>query len=293
MSATLACITGSTVCRMVGADQPAAKRLPPRKTPFGDSEIIFFIEDAPAPLYVLPRYGPDRSFCAPSQINHRANMYALKDLGADIVLDWTAVGAITHNLTVGHIVIPDDLIDTTHRRATTFFPDSGLGLLRQFPVFCPTLRNALADVVAEMHMPVRTGGTVAVTEGPRLETPAEVRLLANAGAELITHTLAPEFALAKELQMCFAGVCYVVNYAETGSRHTPFQTGDLFGGLTKSSQAQRARRAADCLGELIGKLLERLPFVQSACECGQSMAHHVETEQLGEDWRTWFEGASE
>ena len=168
-----------------------------------------------------------------------------------------------------------------------------MGLLRQFPVFCPTLRDALADVLTEMQRPFRTGGTVAVTEGPRLETPAEVRLLANAGAELITHTLAPEFALAKELQMCFAGVCYVVNYAETGSRHTPFQTGDLFGGLTKSSQAQRARRAADCLPELIGKLLKRLASVESACECGQSMAHHVETEQLDEDWRTWFKGASE
>ena len=293
MSATLACLTGSTMYRLVDTGQLSAKQLAPRKTPFGDSEVILLIEDAPAPFYLLPRYGPGRSFRAPAKVNYRANLYALKDLGADIVLGWTAAGAITHDLGIGQIVIPDDLIDMTRLRATTFFDDSGLGLLRQFPVFCPTLRGALEDVLAEMHAHFRPKGTVAVTEGPRLETPAEVRLLANAGAEMVTHTLAPDFALAKELQMCFAGVCYLVNYAETGSRHRPFWTGELFGGLTEVSQADRARRTAAMLPELIRRLLEHLPSIQPACECRSAMAHHIEAEGLDEDWHSWFgEGAA-
>ena len=289
MSATLACLTGGTVYRLTLEGQPAVKEIPPRNTPFGASETIALVEDAPAPFYLLPRYGPDRSFLTPARVNYRANLYALKDLGVEAVVSWTAAAAITHNLSIGQLVIPDDLIDMTRHRPTTFFENSGLGLLRQFPVFCPRLRRALADVLNEAHLPFQPEGTVAVTEGPRLETPSEVRLLANAGAQLITHTLAPDFALAKELQMCFAGVCHVASYAETGSRHRPFSTGTLFSGLTQASEAQRVQRAARAPLAVARSLLERLPAMEAICACSQSLAHHIEAEGLDEDWHTWFD----
>lgn len=289
MSATLACLTGGTGYRSTLEGLPAVKEVPPRNTPFGTSETMALVEDAPAPFYLAPRYGPNRPFLTPARVNYRANLYALKDLGVDLVLSWTAAAAITHNLSIGQLVIPDDLIDVTRHRPTTFFENSGLGLLRQFPVFCPRLRRALTEVLAEARFPFQPEGTVAVTEGPRLETPSEVRLLANAGAELITHTLAPDFALAKELQMCFAGVCHVASYAETGSRHRPFSTSDLFGGLTQASEAQRVQRAARAPLEVTRRLLEHLPSMEAICACSQSMAHHIAAEGLDEDWHTWFE----
>jgi 5'-methylthioadenosine phosphorylase len=289
MSATLACLTGGSVYRMALEGQSAVKEIPPRSTPFGASETMALVEDAPAPFYLVPRCGPERSFLTPARVNYRANLYALKDLGVEAVVSWTAAAAITHNLSIGQLVIPDDLIDMTRHRPTTFFENSGLGLLRQFPVFCPRLRRALADALDEAHLPFQPEGTVAVTEGPRLETPSEVRLLANAGAELITHTLAPDFALAKELQMCFAGVCHVASYAETGSQHRPFSTGNLFSGLTQASEAQRVQRAARAPLGVARALLERLPSMEAVCGCSQSLAHRIEAEGLDEDWRTWFD----
>lgn len=289
MSATLACLVGQTVCRLVESGRIRARQLPPRQTPYGKSQVVFLAEDGPAPFYLLPRHGPGPAARSPSQVNYRADLYALKDLGADTVVAWTAAGAISHNLAIGQVVVPDDLIDMTHARPTTFFENSSLGLLRQFPVFCPRLRGAMADTLAEMKVPFEPKGTVAVTEGPRLETPAEIRMFANAGAELITHTLAPDFALAKELQMCFAGVCYLVNYAETGSKHRPFSLGDLFGGLTETNRTERGRRIADLLPEIIANLQQHLSAAGGSCECGQTMTHHIKAEGLDQDWRKWFD----
>ena len=85
MSATLACLTGGTAYRMTLEGQSAVKEIPPRSTPFGASETMVLVEDAPAPFYLLPRCGPKRSFLTPARINYRANLYALKDLGVEAV----------------------------------------------------------------------------------------------------------------------------------------------------------------------------------------------------------------
>jgi len=289
MSVTTACICGASAYRLVESGQLPARELPPRKTPFGESQPIFLVEQAPQPFYIMPRHGPGRRRPAPSRVNSRANLYALKDLGVQAVLSWSAAGAIAHDQTVGQIVVPSDLIDMTRQRETTFFPESDLGYLRQFPVFCPTLRAGLEKVLSDSGMAHQSGATVAVTEGPRLETPAEVRMLATIGATLVTHTLVPDAFLAKELQMCFAGACYLVQYAETGSRHPPFTTGRLFGGLTEASETDRLQKVACFLPELVGRLAEHLSGTEKTCECDRTMHHHIASEGLDPDWRKWFD----
>ena len=204
------------------------------------------------------------------------------------MLSWSAAGAITHNLAVGQVVVPDDVIDMTHHRSATFFEQCDLGMLRQFPVFCPRLRLALEETLVETRLPVRAGGTLAVTEGPRLETPAEVRMLAAVGAELVSHSVAPEVFLARELQMCFAGACYLVNYAETGSRHRPFSTGELFGGLTTASQVERLAQVNAGLPAILEALAERLENTADGCECHQTVAHQIARGRLDHDWHKWF-----
>ena len=288
MSAKLACVAGGPLFRVMQSGVLRAKELPRRDTPFGESEQILLVEDAAAPFYIVPRQLADRGRLAPSNINYRATLFALKDLGACGVLSWSAAGAIRHNHPLGHTIIPDDVIDMTRRRPTTFFENSGLGLLRQFPVFCPAMREAVEAVLAQFNVPVHAGGTVAVTEGPRLETPAEIRMLTTMGAELVTHTLVPEVFLAKELQMCFAGVCYLVNYAETGSRHRPF-SGDLFGGLNGGTEADRIARITDALPQVMARLAELCESDEQECECRRTMADQAAAEDLDADWHKWFD----
>lgn len=288
MSAKLACLAGATVYRMMESGQLAARELPRADTPFGQSQPIFQVEGVPVPFYLMPRHGPGRQRPAPCQINQRANLYALKGLGVQCVLSWSAAGAITHNLAVGQVVLPNDLIDMTRHRPTTFFETSCLGFLRQFPVFCPDLQAAAAEVMEEMHLTHLVGGTAAVTDGPRLETPAEVRMLGIAGAQVVTHTLAPEVFLAKELQLCFAGACYLVGYAETGSRHRPFSTGDLFAGITQASQDERLKLAVRSLPELLTRLARKLDSAETRCECPHSMAERIRESDMPEDWQEWF-----
>lgn len=286
MSATLACMAGGSVYRLVQSGQLAAKEIGRRQTPLGLSEPIFLIEDGPAPYYLLGRRWPCKgAACKP---NRKANLYALKDLGVEMVLSLSAAGSITHNLSIGQVVVPDDLLDLTHNRPHTFFEDSECGFLRQFPVFCRALRTALEDVLTQMGLPAHFGGTVAVTEGPRLETPAEVRMLATVGAEMVTHSIAPEVFLARELQMCFASACILVNYAETGSHHRPFTTGELFGGLTEAGQTQRLQGVVDHLPQLAAAVAERTAGAARDCPCGRTMQQHIAAGSLHADWRRWF-----
>ncbi len=288
MSSRIACIAGDEIYRQWEAARLTGEKLGPQNTPFGPSGDIFSVETDGESFYLLSRYAPGLAKTAPAGINDRANMYALKDLGVQCVLGWGPGGAITHNFAVGDLVILNDLVDFTHLREKTFFEDSPLGYLRQFPVFCPSMRRTLGEVLHDMKLVYHGSGTAAVREGPRLETPAEVRMLATIGAEIVTHLFAAEVSLAKELQLCYASVCYVANYAETGSRHRPFATGDLFGGLAKKSDAERLESVAGTMGQIVSNLSAAIEDPPRICECSQTMAAHKTQYDLPDDWREWM-----
>ena len=288
MSSTLACIAGEQIYRQWDSGRIKGKKLGPRPTPFGPSGEVFQVEGSGRSFYLLSRHGAGMDKTAPCKINSRANMYALKDLGVQHVLAWGPAGAITHTIAVGDLVILEDLIDRTHLRAETFFENSPLGFLRQFPVFCPTLRQAMGNVLEEMQLSHHKAGTAVICEGPRLETPAEVRIWASLGAEVVSHTFVPENFLAKELQLCYAAVCYVVNYAETGSRHRPFAAGDLFGGLVRDSGRERLAATLAAMNQVSEGLAEALDREPKICECDKTLAHSVEKYGLGQDWRQWL-----
>ncbi len=288
MSAKIACIAGEEIYRQWEAARLSGEKLGPQDTPFGPSGDIFSVQADDASFYLLSRYAPGMAKTSPGKVNNRANMYALKDLGVQSVLAWGPGGAITHNFAVGDLVILNDLVDFTYLREKTFFEDSPLGYLRQFPVFCPSLRRTLGEVLHDMKLIYHGSGTAAVREGPRLETPAEVRMLATIGAEIVTHMFAPEAFLAKELQLCYASVCYIANYAETGSRHRPFATGDLFGGLAKKSDAERLESVATAMGQIVSNLSAAIEEAPHICECSQTMTAHKALYDLPDDWREWI-----
>lgn len=288
MAAIVACIAGEEIYRQWEARRLAGKELGVRNTPFGPSNPIFTIDGDGESFYLLPRYGPGLAKKPPSKINYRANMYALKDLGVQCVLAWGPAGAVTHNIAVGDLVLPSDLIDLTRLRSTTFFDNSPLGFLRQFPVFCPNLRCLMAEVLQSMKLVHHSDGTVAVCEGPRLETPAEIRMLGTMGAEIVTHTFVPEVFLAKELQLCYCAISYVVNYAETGSRHRPFAAGELFAGLTNKSDNQRLSGAVAAMTQIVHDLSQLVRQRPKACDCDKTMEGNIRAYGLGRDWHEWF-----
>lgn len=287
MNATMACIAGEEIFRQWESGKFAGRRIGRRSTPFGDSGEIFLVEDE-CPFYLLPRYGEGLAKTPADRINARANLYALKDLGVGQVLAWGPGGAVTHDLSVGEIVVLDDVIDRTYLRAKTFFENSPLGILRQFPVFCPGLRRLADEALSLMKLPHHPSAVAAVFEGPRLETPAEVRMLASVGAQVVTHNFVPEVFLAKELELCYVAVCYVVNYAETGSKHRPFAAGELFGGLTQRNERERLTAAIGSMNAFVRAMAAAVAAAPRGCECDKTMEHNRRTYNLRDDWHTWF-----
>ncbi len=293
MDVRFACIAGEEIYRQWDPKRLDGHPIAPRKTPFGDSGQMFLVNGQPHPYYLVPRHGTGLQKKVPKLVNSRANLYALKDMGVEGILAWGPGGAITHDVAVGDLILLNDVVDQTYLRDKTFFEDSPLGFLRQFPVFCPSLRKATATVLHELQLGYHDGGAAAVSEGPRMETPAEVRMLAHIGVDFVTHTFVPEVFLAKELQLCYAAVLYVVNYAETGSRHRPFASGGLFGALTERTEAERLAHGLGSMATIVSRLAEVLDAGEGRCDCGEQMASQVKAYDLSTNWRDWFGNGSD
>jgi len=289
MTAPIACISGQDIHHQCQAGAIDAENLGPRETPFGPSREIFSLRTDGPPVLLLGRYGTGKDRPAPPRLNARADLYALKDLGVECVLAWGPGGAITHNMAIGDLVLLTDVIDRTVLRPRTFFENSPLGFLRQFPVFCPAAHDVVHDVLDRRRLGHVAGGVAAVNEGPRLETPAEIRMLATMGAEVVTHSFVPEVFLAKELQLCYVAICTVVNYAETGSRRRPFTAGGLFGGLTSPAEQSPVEQARAALCDVVRDVAEVLASRPRSCDCGRTMAQHAKECDLPDDWHAWFQ----
>ncbi|MDP6633438.1 MAG: MTAP family purine nucleoside phosphorylase [Phycisphaerae bacterium] len=287
MAVTTACITGGELHRQWSEGSIRGELLGPQNTPFGSSGDLFLADAEDQRYYLLARYGTGMDKTAPCRVNHRANIYALKDLGVQTVLAWGSGAAITHSMAVGDIVIISDVVDRTYRRNSTFFEDSPLGFLRQFPVFCPTLQRIVGEVLHGMRLIYHGAGTAVITEGPRMETPAEVRALASMGAEIVTHTFAPEMFLARELEMCYAGLCYVLDYAEAGSRQPPLG-GALFESMESQTGPDRLAGVVGSLGQIVANVAAAAGEIATACQCTQIQSQHIEQYGLPDDWRQWF-----
>jgi 5'-methylthioadenosine phosphorylase/5'-methylthioinosine phosphorylase len=165
-------------------------------------------------LCFLARHGPEHSL-PPHLINYRANIRALADLGVEAVVALGAVGGIGPHCPPGTLCVPDQLVDYTHGRAHTFFEgaESGVHHVDFTEPYARSLRHALLKAAAEAAVDVNAHGTYAVTQGPRLETAAEIRRLQRDGCELVGMTAMPEAALAREAGIRYASLAFVVNWA--------------------------------------------------------------------------------
>lgn len=212
MSAVIAVIGGTGLCDWVGAEALAS--LTPQ-TPYGaPSAALRRLRFGGAEFLFLARHG-DEHGVPPHRVNYRANLWALRESGARSVLAVNAVGGIGERYGAGAIVLPDQIIDYTYGRDHTFFDggDSGVEHIDFTEPYSASLRSALADSARACQLLLVEEGVYGATQGPRLETAAEVRRMARDGCDVIGMTGMPEAALARELGLEYASLCLVVNPA--------------------------------------------------------------------------------
>ncbi len=164
---------------------------------------------------LLRRHGAKHEY-APHRVPYRANIAALKLAQVQGIIAVATVGGIDEQLAAGELAIPDQLIDYTWGREVTFYDDfrvSGVQHVDMTNPFDNGLRNALRQSAKSLDVSLMWGGTYACTQGPRLETAAEIRRFARDGANMVGMTLYPECALAREIALPYAALCVSVNHA--------------------------------------------------------------------------------
>ncbi|MDI6827217.1 MAG: MTAP family purine nucleoside phosphorylase [Armatimonadota bacterium] len=286
MEELLAVIGGSQAHTLIRSGSIFGERIGSVQTPFGESQPIYRILDGDINYLFLSRHGEEGYRVSATFVNYCANIWALKELGAGRVIGWSGPGAINTNLRLGQFVLPDDVIDETKRRTYTFFEGMGVGFVRQNPVFCSDLQDVALKAMVKLGLDIRLGGTYVCTEGPRLETPAEIRKYKLFGADMVGMTLVPEVFLAKELEMCYVPICYITNYAE-GVRNSDFVPGELFEGLLTSDEQKVVEESVNQFPSIIAEIARLLKGRERNCNCPHLMDRYRKRGDLGPDWHSW------
>jgi 5'-methylthioinosine phosphorylase len=184
-------------------------------TPYGNPSAEYVTGELNYQSVVfLARHGNPHAI-APHKINYRANIWGLKQLGIEQIIAVAAVGGITSEMAPAHIAIPDQIIDYTYDRQHTFFEDAGDPVTHidfTYP-YSQQLRSALINAAAKAEVKISPIGTYGCTQGPRLETTAEINRMERDGCDLVGMTGMPEASLAKELAIDYAAIAVVANWA--------------------------------------------------------------------------------
>ena len=206
-------IIGGSGLAKLSALQNTRRRV--MRSPYGEpSGALTFGKLAGRDVVFLARHGYGHTI-APHEINYRANIWALKELGVRGVLSVATVGGVRDDLGPGTLVVPDQIIDYTHSRKSTFFEGAEARVTHiDFTLpYSARLRALLLDSARAVGEPVVDGATYACTQGPRLETAAEIERIVRDGGHLVGMTGMPEAALAREAELDYAVLGVVVNRA--------------------------------------------------------------------------------
>src|SRR5215471_13071058 len=207
----LAIIGGSGLSKLGNMEVTQRKVV---RTPYGEpSGALTFGRIARTDVVFLARHGYGHTI-PPHQVNYRANLWALKERGAREVVSVASVGGIREELGPGTIVVPHQIIDYTWGRTCTFFESGAPVKHVDFTEpYSPALRARLLAAARKSGEPVGDGAVYAATQGPRLETAAEIDRLEHDGADIVGMTGMPEAGLARELDLAYAAIAVVVNHA--------------------------------------------------------------------------------
>lgn len=234
----LGIIGGSGLTRL---DALTVERQEIISTPYGEpsAPLTFGAFDG-SPVVFLPRHGPSHTI-APHRVNYRANLWALKDAGVENVVGMAAVGGITPVMAPGMLAVPDQVVDYTWGREHTLF-EADLSSVTHIDFtepYCEPMRQTLLRGAHAAGVAVHDGGTYGATQGPRLESRAEIDRMERDGCDLVGMTGMPETSLARELGLCYASLSLSVNWA-AGKSEGPITMAEIEQHLT--SGMARARR---------------------------------------------------
>ncbi|MDD2717654.1 MAG: S-methyl-5'-thioadenosine phosphorylase [Candidatus Wallbacteria bacterium] len=206
---TVAVIGGTGIYNLDNLKIIKEKRV---RTPFGNpSDAIIIGEIDGRAVAFLPRHG--RGHCiSPTELNNRANIYALKSLGVSKVISISAVGSLREEIKPGHFVIPDQLFDHTKYRPCSFFGDGAVGHIGFADPFCPSLSTLTGKHAKSLKINTHLGGTYVCIEGPQFSTRAESHFFRSLKASVIGMTALPEAKLAREAELCYVTIALATDY---------------------------------------------------------------------------------
>lgn len=237
-------------------------------TPFGSPSSPIIIGSLHGrQVAFLARHGLGHTLM-PGEVNYRANIYALKQLGVEFVVGVSACGSLRHDYQPGDLVIPDQVVDFTRRRNASFF---GEGLVVHVGVadpFCKNLSAFLADAAEKTGAPVRRGGVFVTIEGPRFSTRGESNLFRSWGMSIVGMTTCPEAFLAREAELSYAALAHITDYDVWHLSEEPVSVD-----MVVRTLGQNAHKA----NETIMNLVKMLPD-KADCSCTTALADAIITD---------------
>jgi 5'-methylthioadenosine phosphorylase len=223
-------------------------------TPFGLASPIFLGEIGGKNVAFLPRHNVHHSV-PPHKVNYRANIYALHTIGVKRIIATNAVGAINPEFKLGDFAIPHDVIDFTKLRPNTFYDEDPVIHIDVCEPYCPEIRSVLINEGEKKRIKIFDRAVLVCTEGPRFETPAEIQMFRCLGCDIVGMTGMPEAVLARELEMCYAAICFVTNMAAGLEKH-----------LRSSEFANVTKKTTPILQEVLKETVLNLPEKRQ-CPC--------------------------
>jgi 5'-methylthioadenosine phosphorylase len=236
-------------------------------TPFGPtSDKIVVGELDSQRVAFLPRHGVGHRIL-PSELPSRANIWALKSLGVEFIFAVSAVGSLRQDIEPLHMVVPDQVIDRTRGRVSTFFGEGIVAHIAFADPFCPHLRGVLSESTLEAGAVVHRGGTLVVMEGPAFSTRAESSLYRSWGADIIGMTALPEAKLAREAEICYAMLACSTDYDVWHDTHEDVSADMIVANLLKNVEVSR---------QAVRLAMGRLPG-ERTCGCDNALKSAIVT----------------
>jgi 5'-methylthioadenosine phosphorylase len=263
--ASIGIIGGSGLYSMGGLTDTREIRV---KTPFGDpSEAIVLGMLEGNRVAFLARHGRGHRIL-PSEINFRANIYAMKQLGVERIISVSAVGSLQEDLRPGEFLVPDQFFDRTKLRISTFFGDGLVAHVTFDKPTCGQASKVLADASEHCGVKVHRRGTYVCMEGPQFSTLAEAHVHRQLRFEVIGMTNVTEAKLAREAELCYATIAMITDYDCWHPEHESVTGAQIIATLNQNAEnAQRVLREA----------VRAMPLERS-CKCGSALAHALITD---------------
>jgi 5'-methylthioadenosine phosphorylase len=262
----LGIIGGSGLYEMVGFDDVREVRI---STPFGEPSDAYITGRLRGrSVAFLPRHGKGHRI-SPSELNFRANIHGFKALGADAILSISAVGSLREHIRPGTVVVPDQFIDRTRGRISTYFGDGVVAHVSFADPFCAPLSHLLAISAREAGAEVHEGGTYVCMEGPQFSTRAESHLYRSWGGDIIGMTNLQEAKLAREAELCFTTLAMATDFDCWRSAEADVEITDILAVL--HANAELAKRT-------VALVAERLEGARR-CGCRTALEHALVTDR--------------